>query len=74
MKTKIAMLMAATFCGWFTAVNLAFAQTWTKTGPGINWSSVTASADGNKMAVAGDNSIYPIFPKQTSQAGVSGIQ
>ena len=51
---KNLLLVTAVLC----SANSGFAQTWTKTGPGINWSSVAASADGNKMAVAGNNSIY----------------
>jgi hypothetical protein len=53
MKTKIAMLMAAAFCGWFTAVNSTSAQTWTQTSaPTNDWSSIASSADGTKL-VAG---------------------
>ena len=31
MKTQIAMLMAAAFCGWFAAVYSTSAQTWAQT-------------------------------------------
>jgi len=60
MKTKIAMLMAAASCGWFTAVNSTSAQTWTQTSaPNDLWASIASSADGTTLvAITMVNKIY----------------
>jgi hypothetical protein len=57
---KILLLTAAVSTGWFTAVNLAFAQTWTLTSASNNyWQGVVSSADGVKLvAVANGGGIY----------------
>jgi hypothetical protein len=60
MKTNIPMLAAATFAGWFIAINSALSQTWTQTNaPNTTWLSVASSADGTKL-IAGtfDGAVY----------------
>ena len=68
MKTKIAMLLAAASCGWFTAVNSTSAQTWTQTSaPTEDWISIASSADGVKLvAMAGGKSPSPIYTSKDS--------
>lgn len=59
--------MAAAFCGWFTAVSPAIAQSWTSASTPWNcWISVASSADGSKLLVAATNG--PIYISTDSGA------
>jgi len=60
MKLKKLPLAAFAFCGFFTAINPVFAQTWTQTSAPTNygWTSVASSADGTKLVAVGYFSIY----------------
>ena len=58
---KNLLLTVAISTGWFIAVNLTFAQTWTRTSaPSNNWEAVASSADGSKLIAAGMSWIYCI--------------
>ena len=51
---KLLLLTVAISTGWFTTVNLAFAQTWTQTGAAnTNWFSIASSADGSVLFASG---------------------
>ena len=54
MKIKNFLFAVNAFCGLFTAVNPAFAQTWTLTSAPTNdyFYTFACSADGSKMAAA----------------------
>jgi photosystem II stability/assembly factor-like uncharacterized protein len=68
MKTRIVILMAAAFCGWFTMINPVFAQTWTQTSaPGASWTSIAASADGTKLVAAN----YPNLIYTSTDSGMT---
>ena len=48
------------FCGLFTAVNSAFAQTWIQqtNAPTTNWTAIVSSTDGNKLAAVSGGTCY----------------
>ena len=53
------MPVVIVFCGWCTAVNPAFAQTWTQTGaPNWFFQSIASSADGSKLVAVGNGWVY----------------
>jgi hypothetical protein len=67
-KTKRVMFVAAALVGWFTAIDSAFAQTWTQPGTPANyWSAVVSSATGAKLvAVMSSSKYFCIFLKDSS--------
>ena len=57
MKSRLPVVIFC--CTAFTAANFTFAQIWTRTGaPTNDWISVTASADGSRLAASASQSIY----------------
>jgi photosystem II stability/assembly factor-like uncharacterized protein len=58
MKTLLSM--AIILCGFLTAINSAFAQTWTQTSAPTNqeWNAIASSADGCALIAVGQTGVY----------------
>jgi photosystem II stability/assembly factor-like uncharacterized protein len=67
---------AIVFCGLFSAVNSAIAQTWTQltNAPSTNWNSIAISADGSKLVAVAGTSLNPGPIYTSTDMGVTWLQ